>query len=217
MNLKLKICGMREPANIQAVVALQPDYLGFIFYQGSKRYVADLEETVMQAIPGNIIKTGVFVNATLEEISAAVLNYQLEAVQLHGREDAAFATAVKHTHPQVEVIKAFGIHQDFDFTQLGIFETVVDYFLFDTQTAAHGGSGKQFNWSLLGGYTLNLPYFLSGGIGYDSLKAIREISDPRLYAIDINSKFELAPALKDVALLTEFKHQLFPGAEAKGI
>lgn len=207
---------MRDPANILAVVALQPDYLGFIFYPGSKRYVADLEETVMQAIPGNIHKTGVFVNATLDEITAAVRDYKLDAVQLHGSEDAAFASVVKKAHPKMEVIKAFGIHENFDFTQLIPFETVVDYFLFDTQTSAHGGSGKQFNWSLLGGYALSLPYFLSGGIGLESLQAIREVSDTRLYAIDINSKFELAPALKDVAALTEFKHQLFPSAQAKG-
>ena len=208
---------MRDPANIQAVVALQPDYLGFIFYPGSKRYVADLDVQVMDAIPGNIRKTGVFVDASLESIAAVVSSYRLSAVQLHGSEDADFANALKNAFPHVEVIKAFGLHEAFDFSVLTAFEPVIDYFLFDTQTAEHGGSGRKFDWTLLNDYNLNLPYFLSGGIGLESLQAIREVSDPRLYAIDINSKFELAPALKDVAALTEFKHQLFPGAQAKGI
>jgi phosphoribosylanthranilate isomerase len=207
---------MRDPANIQAVVALQPDYLGFIFYRGSKRFVANLSESAMDAIPAGIYKTGVFVNASLEDIAAAVTKYSLSALQLHGTEDPVFAEAIKIAFPDIEVIKAFGIHKSFDFTQLNAFETVVDYFLFDTQTVAHGGSGKQFDWTLLDDYTLNLPYFLSGGIGLESLQAIQEINDPRLYAIDINSKFEIAPAFKDVAKLTEFKHELFSGVQPKG-
>lgn len=216
MSLKLKICGMRNPANIQTVAALQPDYMGFIFYPGSIRYVADLDVQVMDAIPANIRKTGVFVDASLESIAAVVSSYRLSAVQLHGGEDAVFVKALKETFPQVEVIKAFGLHQAFDFSVLTAFEPVTDYFLFDTQTAAHGGSGRQFDWTLLKGYTLNLPYFLSGGIGLESLAAIQDISDLRLYAVDINSKFEIAPALKDVAKLTEFNNQLFSGVQAKG-
>ncbi len=207
---------MRDPMNIQAVAALQPDYLGFIFYPGSKRYVADLDVPVMDAVPVNIRKTGVFVDASLESIAAVVSSYRLSAVQLHGSEDAFFAKALKETFPQVELIKAFGLHEDFDFSVLNAFEPVVDYFLFDTQTPAHGGSGRKFDWTLLNNYTLSLPYFLSGGIGLDSLAAIQDISDPRLYAIDINSKFEIAPALKDVAKLTEFNNQLFSGVQAKG-
>jgi phosphoribosylanthranilate isomerase len=207
---------MRDPANIQAVVALHLDYLGFIFYPESKRYVADLAETVMDAVPAGIRKTGVFVNASLEDIAAAVTKYKLSALQLHGGEDPAFAQALKKAYPKVEVIKAFGVHVDFDFASLNAYESVVDYFLFDTQTATHGGSGMQFDWTLLDDYTLNIPYFLSGGIGLESLQAIQEINDPRLYAIDINSKFEIAPAFKDVAKLTEFNHQLFSAVQAKG-
>ena len=208
---------MRDPSNVQHVAALQPDYLGFIFYPGSKRFVADLDIHIMDAIPANIRKTGVFVDASFESIAAVVSSYRLSAVQLHGSEDAAFAQDFKKAFPQVELIKAFGLHEGFDFALLTAYEPVVDYFLFDTQTPAHGGSGRQFDWTLLQGYTLNLPYFLSGGIGPESLQAIQEINDPRLYAIDINSKFEIAPAFKDVAKLTEFNNQLFSSAQAKGI
>ncbi|WP_432710313.1 phosphoribosylanthranilate isomerase [Pedobacter sp.] len=217
MTLKLKICGMRDPENIKDVVSLKPDYLGFIFYPGSKRFVADLDVPSIDAIPENIRKTGVFVDASFESIAAVVSSYRLSAVQLHGSEDAAFASAFKQAFPQVELIKAFGIDERFDFETLTDFAPVVDYFLFDTQSLAHGGSGKQFDWNLLKGYTLNLPFFLSGGIGIESIQAIKEINDGRLYAIDINSKFETAPAVKDVVKLTEFNNQLFSGAQAKGI
>ena len=216
MTVKLKICGMRDPANIADVIALQPDYLGFIFYKGSKRYVDELPETVVDAIPATISKTGVFVNAPFIEIANAVNRYHLSAIQLHGSETPEFIKALKMVFPQVEMIKAFGVHDSFDFTMLTAYESVVDYFLFDTQTADHGGSGQQFDWRILQGYTLNLPYFLSGGIGLESLEALQQIKDPRLYAIDINSKFELAPALKDVAKLTEFKNQLLSGALPTG-
>jgi phosphoribosylanthranilate isomerase len=216
MALKFKICGMRQPENMAAVAALNPDYLGFIFYRASARYVGELDVRAMQAIPANIRKTGVFVDATADEIAQAIAVYDLAALQLHGQEDADFVQSLKIAHPQVEVIKAFGIHEDFDFNTLNVYATVVDYFLFDTQTAGHGGSGKQFDWKLLQGYTLTLPYFLSGGIGLESLEALQQIKDPRLYAIDVNSKFETAAAMKNVAQLKEFKNQLFPGSLGTG-
>mgnify|MGYP006193975225 CR=1 FL=1 len=127
-------------------------------------------------------------------------------MQLHGQEDVAYCEALKSTG--VEVIKAFGIDENFDFSKLESYLNAVDYFLFDTQTPAHGGSGKVFNWELLQHYTFEKPYFLSGGIDLTHTSMIKEINDHRLYAVDLNSKFELEPGLKDVEKLKEFFKEL---------
>lgn len=202
MNAKLKICGMREAANIAAVAELQPDYLGFIFYPQSPRYISEVSAELIKYVPPSIKTTGVFVNEELEKVIALVIKYNLKAVQLHGQEDVAFCAAVRETG--ATVIKAFGLAEDFDFTSLEAYLPVVDYFLFDTQTPVHGGSGKTFDWTLLNNYTYDKPYFLSGGIGLEQAAVLKEITDQRLYAIDVNSRFEQAPGLKDVAQLKEF-------------
>ena len=207
--LKLKICGMREPENMTAVGALQPDYMGFIFYLGSKRFAAHLSIKALEALPPNVKKTGVFVNQHLEEVISLVNQYKLDAVQLHGMEDPAFCATLKQSLPGTEIIKAFGVGTNFNFEVLDQYVGQVDYFLFDTQTPEHGGSGKLFDWSILQHYKLEVPFFLSGGIGPQSVAALKELNYKQLYAIDVNSKFELAPGLKDIGLLTTFKHQLF--------
>lgn len=204
-NPKLKICGMKVPANIADAVALQPDYLGFIFYPASKRFIGNLDPAIVTAIPASIKTTGVFVNEELETVKAAITRYQLKAVQLHGAESPEYC---KQLAGLTIVIKAFGIDADFDFSSLQPYEAVVDYFLFDTQTPEHGGSGKTFSWQLLENYTQQKPYFLSGGIGLESVAALKEISDARLYAIDVNSRFEISAGLKDITQLIEFKKLL---------
>lgn len=193
---------MKVPGNIAEAVLLQPDYLGFIFYPGSKRFIADLNPELIRNIPSTIKTTGVFVNEELEIVKKAIVTYQLKAVQLHGEESAAYCGELKGL---AEVIKAFGIHETFDFNQLDGYINQVDYFLFDTKTPEHGGSGKTFSWQLLGNYHLEKPYFLSGGIGMAHLADLQQFKDERLYAVDVNSRFEIAPGLKDIALLTEFK------------
>lgn len=205
MKYKLKICGMKIPANITEVVALQPDYIGFIFYPGSKRFIGNLDPSLIKNIPASIKTTGVFVNEELETVKNAIITYNLKAVQLHGQENAAYCEALKG---HAEVIKAFGIDENFDFDTLDEYQAYTDYFLFDTQTPDHGGSGKTFSWQLLGNYKNGKPYFLSGGIGIDQLAELEMIKDERLYAIDINSKFELSPGLKDTVLLSTFKQAL---------
>lgn len=205
LNPKLKICGMKVPANIADAVALQPDYLGFIFYPASKRFIGHLDPAVVSAIPAAIKTTGVFVNEDLETVKAAITRYQLKAVQLHGTESPEYCKLLQE---EILVIKAFGINADFDFTTLQPYEAVVDYFLFDTQTPEHGGSGKTFSWQLLENYTLQEPYFLSGGIGLESVAELKEIKDERLYAIDVNSRFELSAGLKDITQLIAFKKLL---------
>lgn len=205
MKHKLKICGMKIPANIAEVVALQPDYIGFIFYPGSKRFIGDLDPLLIKNIPAIIKATGVFVNEELETVKNAIVTYNLKAVQLHGQESAAYCESLKG---YAEVIKAFGIDENFDFDTLDEYQAYTDYFLFDTQTPDHGGSGKTFSWQLLGNYKNGKPYFLSGGIGADQLAELETIKDERLYAIDVNSKFELSPGLKDTVLLSTFKQAI---------
>ncbi len=201
-KLKIKVCGMKQAANIAAVADLHPDYMGFIFYPKSPRYLNDVSAELVKYIPESIKTVGVFVNEYLEVVKSRILKHKLSAVQLHGSEDAAYCNALKETG--IEVIKAFGVDADFNFDQLAAYSTSVDYFLFDTQTPAHGGSGKVFDWSLLAKYKLDKPYFLSGGIGLAHVDMISKIEDDRLFAVDVNSKFELEPGLKDVDKLKEF-------------
>lgn len=202
MKLKIKVCGMKHAANIAAVADLHPDYLGFIFYEKSPRYISEVSAELIKYVPQEIKTVGVFVDESLETVKTLVAKHYLKAVQLHGNESVDFCKTIKHMG--VQVIKAFGIHPDFDFSVLGAYEPVVDYFLFDTQTPAHGGSGKVFDWTLLKNYQLSKPYFLSGGIDLNQAEQIKAIKDERLYAIDINSKFELEPGLKNVDKLNEF-------------
>lgn len=195
---------MRLAANIAAVAELQPDYMGFIFYEQSPRLISDVSAELIKYIPSEIKTVGVFVNEDLEKVKDKVNLLKLKAVQLHGSESPEYCAELKSTFPTLEVIKAFGIDEDFDFSALEPYLEVADYFLFDTKTKAHGGSGKTFNWSVLDRYTYSKPYFLSGGIDLEHSTAIKNINDERLYALDINSRFETEPGLKDAAKIKEF-------------
>jgi len=209
MQAKLKVCGMKLPANILELAELKPDYMGFIFYRKSKRYVADLSAEFVKSLPLAIKRTGVFVDGDLDEVVLSVSVYGLNAVQLHGGESADYCRELRSLLPDgTEIIKAFGIDEHFEFEQLEAYLEVADYFLFDTQTPDHGGSGKVFNWALLDRYVLDKPYFLSGGIGPESLEQLINIEDIRLYAIDVNSRFELEPGIKDIDKLNDFKNRL---------
>ena len=196
--MKIKVCGLKYPDNIKAVEALGPDYIGFIYYERSPRYIKDMDDTVLDDIPANIAKTGVFVNEDADTISKQIYKYKLDAIQLHGKEDPQFCDLFKH---EVQVIKAFGVNDDFDFSQLGAYKNNVNYFLFDTKAATYGGSGKIFNWKILDRYKLNTPFFLSGGLSVDNLEQIKQINHPMLYGVDLNSRFEVSPGLKDIDML----------------
>ncbi|NTE01995.1 phosphoribosylanthranilate isomerase [Agrobacterium tumefaciens] len=204
MKLKLKVCGMKFAANIAAVASLQPDYLGFIFYEQSPRFISDVSAELIKYIPSEIKTVGVFVDEGLEVVKKKVNLYQLKAVQLHGNESVEYCEALKLFAKDVEMIKAFGLDEDFDFEVLNDYQDVVDYFLFDTKTKVHGGSGKTFDWKILESYKLNIPYFLSGGIDLEHAAAIKQIEDSRLYALDINSRFEVEPGVKDVEKVKAF-------------
>ncbi|RZJ76764.1 MAG: phosphoribosylanthranilate isomerase, partial [Flavobacterium sp.] len=172
MKLKIKVCGMKHAANIAAVAELLPNYMGFIFYEKSPRYISEVSAELIKYVPQEIKTVGVFVDEILTNVKATIAKHHLKAVQLHGKESVDFCKDVKQT-TGVEVIKAFGVSGDFDFSILEAYETAVDYFLFDTQTPAHGGSGKVFDWTLLESYKLAKPYFLSGGIDLQHAERIR--------------------------------------------
>lgn len=200
MSLKIKVCGMKDLDNMLDLIKLPIDYMGLIFYEKSKRYVSALDAHFIKAIQG-IKKIGVFVNANEDEILQKITDYGLSGIQLHGQEDPNFCQRLKSQ--DILVIKSFGIDENFDWQSLAAYESAVDYFLFDTKTISHGGSGIQFDWDLLKNYQLKKPYFLSGGLSAENITDVSHISDPRLYGLDLNSKFEFKSGIKNVELLEQ--------------
>lgn len=213
---KLKICGMKYPENIAEAARLHPDYMGFIFYDKSPRYVAG----EIPDLPSGIKKTGVFVKTSIETITTKIMKYNLQAVQLHGNEPADFckelaAVLSGNEYPhKVEIIKVFSIQDSFDFEQLKPFENTVDYFLFDTKGKLPGGNGYTFDWKVLKDYPSEKPFFLSGGIGPEETDKVLGFLEnnnrltARCYAIDVNSRFEIEPGLKNTEKLKEFKSKI---------
>ena len=204
--MKLKVCGMKYAENIQQVGELQPDYLGFIFYEKSKRNF----EGVIPKLPESIKKVGVFVNEFIEIVVSLVEEYQLDAVQLHGDESVEYIKKLKSYLPKIEIIKVFGIKEDFNFDILKPYKEIVDYFLFDTKGKERGGNGIPFNWQVLGNYNSEKPFFLSGGIGLEHIDKIKKmrITGLPIYALDVNSKFETEAGVKNIEKLKEFKKKI---------
>ncbi|MBV8388626.1 MAG: phosphoribosylanthranilate isomerase [Mucilaginibacter sp.] len=196
--MQIKICGLKHRANIEDVTALNPDYVGFICYAPSPRFAAELDDETLAGVPEGIGKTAVFVNETAENIHQLIDKYHFDVIQLHGNEGPAFCAEFKG---KVTVLKAFSIDQDFDFERLNQYVDSVDFFLFDTKTDKHGGSGKSFDWSLLDKYKLDIPFFLSGGLSLDNLGEVKSIKHPQFYGVDLNSRFEIGPGLKDIEKL----------------
>lgn len=200
---------MKYLENIQEVAALQPDYLGFIFYEKSKRNF----DGIIPGIPISIKKTGVFVNATIAFVVDKIQKYDLQAVQLHGDESVEYITELRgqfERSRELEIIKVFGIKAAFNFDILKPYADLVDYFLFDTKGKERGGNGIVFDWKVLEKYPYEKPFFLSGGIGLEQLSAIHKIrkTDLPIYALDINSKFELEAGLKSVENIKKFKRNV---------
>lgn len=199
--------------NTQEVAALQPDYLGFIFYDKSKR---DFEGLEIPTLPETIQKVGVFVDASLAFAKANIEKYQLDILQLHGNESPEYIEQLRHTelvsvsHKQLQIWKVFSIKDAFDFNELKPYEGIVDAFLFDTKGKEKGGNGNTFNWSVLQDYPSQTPFVLSGGIGLNELEQLKEIQATNLpiMAIDVNSKFEVAPGRKNIKDLEQFRNAL---------
>jgi phosphoribosylanthranilate isomerase len=201
--MKVKVCGMKYSENINQVAMLNPDYMGFIFYKKSSRFVNEIVMTSqLKKLPKSIKKVGVFVNETRSEIETISKKYKLDLIQLHGDESPVFCENLKEG--KLKIIKAFQIDDEFNFSLLNEYEGTVDYFLFDTKSKSYGGSGRKFNWSLLSNYSYKTPFFLSGGINEKDISEIKKIKTLTIEAIDINSCFEISPALKNIPKVSEF-------------
>ncbi|MDG1509967.1 MAG: phosphoribosylanthranilate isomerase [Flavobacteriaceae bacterium] len=205
--MKLKVCGMKYVENIKSIADLNPDYLGFIFYNRSKR---NFTGTIPE-LPKHIKKTGVFVNEEPSIVVSLQEKHQLQAIQLHGDESVAYVQELKRSlSNKIEIIKVVGLKNDAYFEELISYEKEVDYFLFDTKGKERGGNGVKFDWSVLKEYPFSKPFFLSGGIGPNDVQLVKEVKKSGLpiYALDINSKFEDKPGLKNSIKVINFKNQL---------
>ena len=200
---------MKHPQNINDLTALNPDFIGFIFYEKSPRYV---ETWHAASLPKHIKKVGVFVNETAEKILKTVQQYGLDVIQLHGAETPEFCKSLKQKIQDIKITKAINIENVLDIEKTKMYDSdCCDYFLFDTKTHLHGGSGQKFEWWMLDWYDGDIPFFLSGGISIDDAGKIKNIHHDLLYGIDINSKFEIEPGLKDIEkvknLITQLKNE----------
>ena len=200
---------MKYQDNIEQVAKLLPDYLGFIFYEKSARHF----DSIIPQLPDSIKKTGVFVNEEIETVLEKIKIHNLQAVQLHSEELPEYCLELKHYYEKkLEIIKVFSIKNQFNFDILKPYENVCDYFLFDTKGKLPGGNGYTFDWNVLNNYPSTKPFFLSGGIGLNEVEKIKEFQQSNAskycYAIDVNSKFEIEPGLKNIELLKYFKEKL---------
>ena len=225
----IKVCGMREPENIRAVSALGIDMMGFIFWNGSPRFVqmissqagiipdyslerlnkgrGKVEEST--SIIEQPKRVGVFVDDMPQSIVTRVFNYGLDFVQLHGEESRVMIENLRRTlepdiKADVKIIKALSIEKPEDVSRYKEYEGVVDMFLFDTKCKTVGGSGEQFDWNVLDQYDGETPFLLSGGIGPDDVERVKSFKHPQFAGIDLNSRFEIEPGLKDVEVLRQF-------------
>lgn len=206
-SLKVKVCGMRRRANIQAVSTLCPDYMGFIFVPSSPRYMGDRPFSEVRDIPETTISVGVFQDASIDLILETVRCYQLRAVQLHGEVEAGSISALRKRAPQLSILRAVSVTNGESLRYVGEQEEGPDLYVFD---GAHGGSGVPFEWDLLREYQGEVPFLLAGGIGptnVDDVLRVRE-SQPRLVGIDINSKVEVAPGEKNPEMIQEIMERL---------
>jgi len=202
----VKVCGLNSVDNIANLPLELIDWLGFIFYEKSPRNVSIEPDQAFFKLTSNHKRVGVFVNTPLTSVFAKVQRYKLDIVQLHGQEPVAHCAYLKHNG--VSVIKVISVNEDTDFHLYEEYEPVVDYFLLDTKSVLRGGTGEKFNWEILGKYTLNTPFILSGGIGPDDAQLIYQINLEKCAGIDINSRFEIEPGIKDPAQIKTFLESL---------
>ena len=197
---------MRESSNVKSLVeTIQPDWMGLIFYPASPRYVDDIQADWIRET--EIRKVGVFVDAPASDIYDKIQKFGLDTLQLHGKESVDEVKRLKEK-TRLEIFKVFSIDQNINWIKLEAYLPHVDYFLFDTFTNAYGGSGKTFNWEILLYYPFDKPFLLSGGLDVGHVEAIKELKSkiPQLAGVDINSKFEIEPGLKDIDLVRKFKN-----------
>ncbi len=215
--MKVKVCGTRDQANILELLQLPIDFIGFIFYPKSPRFVGNRipENWINQHARDfkNVRKAGVFVNAEMEQILNAVHDYELDVVQLHGEESVEYCREL-HQYWEItsmrsaKLAKAFQVDESFDFAQTAPYEKFCQFFVFDAKGPAQGGNGMHFNWEVLSNYLGFTPYLLSGGIGPEDAGRIRQLNFKQMMGVDINSRFELKPGIKDVARVKKFLEEV---------
>lgn len=208
MSPIIKVCGMRDADNIRAVEALRDEFpidmMGFIFWPHSSRYVTERPAY----LPKKVKRVGVFVDETIENVLRITKEYSLDYIQLHGHESPDYIRALSVDASSPSIIKAFNIATTEDLKQTEPYEGLVDFFLFDTKGPSVGGNGQHFDWEVLSDYNGDTPFLLSGGIGPDDVEALSSLTSKKCIGIDINSRFELSPALKDVEAIRRFLSQL---------
>jgi phosphoribosylanthranilate isomerase len=206
--MNIKVCGITQLKQLQQLDALNIDFAGLVFYDKSPRYVKDkLKPSDLQGADFDIRKVGVFVNATVKEILKTIDEYSLDVVQLHGDESPDFCDKISG---EAEVIKAFRVGDDETNIDALVknYDAVCDYYLFDTASTDYGGSGKQFDWSVIANAKIVKPFFLSGGVSPEDASRLNSLSHPDLFAVDINSRFETSPGVKDMRLILQFQQAL---------
>lgn len=205
--MQVKVCGLKYPENLLEVADLKPDYIGFIFYEKSKRFISNkVNYKELMQIPTTVQKFGVFVNEDIEVLELLVNLYQLDFVQLHGDESVSYCNEL--AKKRIKVVKAFSIKDESDFKLVEDYVCACEYFLFDTKGKLRGGNGTKFNWELLDMYNLEIPFLLSGGIDIGDINAIKELSHDMLLAVDINSRFEIRPGVKDIQKVKNFLNEV---------
>lgn len=212
--MQVKVCGLTTSENIESILSLGVDYVGLIFYPPSKRYVGDGDLaawlTAHESLFADVKKVGVFVNAEVDYILNCVHDYQLDYVQLHGDESPGYCQELQllwsvSTLRRAALVKAFSVTPDFDFSTTAPYAPTCEFFIFDTGGRAEkGGTGAQWDWAQLDDYTGSTPFLLSGGIGPRDAERVLGVKHPQLLGVDLNSRFEAGPGVKDVSLLRAF-------------
>ena len=207
----IKVCGLNNPNNIFALSKLNINFMGFIFYQNSVRYFNNaLSFDEARQLPKNIKKVGVFVNEPIYDVLNAVEHFDLDVVQLHGNETVDYC---KELMSYAKIIKVFPIGDSLPTQTLKGFKNVCDYFLFDTATKHYGGSGKTFNWQLLNTAAIDKPFFISGGINPQNYNDVKKLSIKNLVGLDLNSRFELSPGIKDIEKINLTINKIYENRE----
>lgn len=194
-QMKIKICGMRDPRNIREVSLLSPDYMGFIFYPRSRRYAGQLSPAGIADLPESVRKVGVFVNLPVKDVLSTCKHMGIRMVQLHGDESPDYCKRMKDRG--LYVIKAFGVGKADVFKGMPAYYDSCDLYLLDTSGVGYGGTGKQFDWKRLDEYVQEKPFFLSGGIGPTDAERILDLDHPQFFGVDLNSRFETKPGIKN--------------------
>jgi len=194
---------MRNAENIEALLQLKPDFIGFIFYDKSKRFMT---EVLPEIDFGTTLKTGVFVNESLDKILKTADNYRLDVIQLHGQESPEVCQKIQDAG--YKVIKVFSVGNTFDFKICKAYSAFTDWFLFDTKGSFPGGNGIGFNWEILKDYKLEKTFLLSGGISLADLETIKIFKHPKLAGVDVNSGFEISPGYKNINELKTFFNEI---------